>query len=280
MKIKIQILLVVCVLLAVYASQANADVNDHVLHIEMSTTYKFGTTSVTPIEYCFDAWMQVDDTVESGSVQPPAGDPCTAEFEDYEEGKWLGISLCSSDLNDLNDFTAGTYTFTVNYTGGGSDSTTVEYSLENGDPIPPVTEPLDANYPVNGAVGVPLAISFDLVPLSDPNWTYGIYYEPNDGDPNARSGEVTIQSYTTESVGPIILSSDVLYKVELNTGQAIWSKNDDEIPYVVDKDSERFLYFTTTSGEHLFIKHPDINYDGHVDFFDLDIMADNWLAGL
>ena len=277
MRINVRILLVVCVLVGVYARQAQADANDHMLNIEMSTTYKFGTTSATPIEYCFDAWVEVDETVESGTVQPPGGDPCNAELSVDEEGRWLGICVCSSDLNDLNEFAEGTYTFTVNYTAGGSDSTSVEYSLENGDPIPPVTEPLEANYPMNGAVGIPLAISFDLVPLADANWTYAIYYEANDGDPNARSGEVRIESYTTESAGPIILSSDVLYKVELNAGHVIWSKNDDEIPYVVDKDSERFLYFTTTSGEHLFITHSDINYDGLVNFFDLAIMANNWL---
>ena len=55
MKIKIQILLVVFVLPAVYTSQVYANVNDHVLHIEMSMSYKFGTTSMIPTEYCFDA---------------------------------------------------------------------------------------------------------------------------------------------------------------------------------------------------------------------------------
>jgi len=277
---RIKIPVVVCIFLAVYVSQASANVNEHVLRIEMSTTYKFGTTSMIPIAYCFDAWMEVDETVESGSVQPPGSDPCDARLEVDGESRWLGIGVHSSNLDGMDGFVEGTYTFTVNYTGGGSDSTTVEYSLENGDPIPPVDQPLEATYPVNGAVGVPLAISFDLEPLSDPNWTYSVIWAPDNGDPAVKSGEIEGLEYTTTSVGPIVLSPGILYEVELNVAQVLWSVNSDGISYVVDKDSERFLYFTTVTDGHVFILNSDINFDGYVNFLDFSIMAEHWLEGV
>ena len=62
------------IILTIFTSQVSAVISDHVLHIEMSTTYKFGTSSMAPIEYCFDAWMEVDNTVVSGTVETPGGD--------------------------------------------------------------------------------------------------------------------------------------------------------------------------------------------------------------
>lgn len=245
MKNRIRIPVLVCALLSVYISCAHADVNDHVLRIEMSTTYKFGTTSMTPIEYCFDAWMEVDKTVVSGSVETPGGVVYPAELEIDGRELWLGIGHCSVNLGDLADFTTGTYTFTVNYKKGNSDSTTVDYSLANGAPIPPVDQPLEANYPTLGAVGVPQTITVGLDPLTNPDWTYSVIWGPEDEDSTATSGEVEGLAYTTTSVGPITLSSNTLYEMELNAGHAIWSVNSDGIPYVVDMDSERFLYFTT-----------------------------------
>ncbi len=222
---------------------------DHILMIEMSLSYDFGEgyASNMPVDYEFDAWMRVDDTVVSGTIRTPGGTVYPAEMETDDGENWLGIGVGSPQLEDLADFTDGEYRFTVVYTNGTSQSTSILFALEDGGPIPPVDQVLVAEYPVHRSTDVPLAIHVKLIPLDNPDWTYGLEWFPVDEDSDALSGGLEELPYTTTTAGPLNLSPNTLYEIELTTNHAIWSTNEDGIPYVVDKDSEVEIQFTTVS---------------------------------
>ena len=213
----------------------------------MSTTYDFGDVSSVPVEYQFNAFMQVDDTVVSGTILTPEGVVYPAVMEVDEGENWLGISEKSPLLSGLADFTEGFYIFIVNYTNGATASTAVHYALEDGSAIPPVDQPLNATYPLNNAIDIPLTIDVQLTALSNPDWTYSIEWAPVIDDPLALSGVFEQLPYTTTTVGPVNLSSDTEYELNLTADYAIWSTNPDGISYVIDKDSERSIIFTTVS---------------------------------
>lgn len=255
-----------------------ASVSDHVTKIEISTTYDYDTPG-DPISYEFDAWIQVDETVVSGTMQTPSEGVYSLVFDETEEEeRWLGYYFDSFDLNDLNDFGDGTYTFTVVYEDETSDSTSVDYTLPNGDPISPVTQIPEFSYPLHEATDVPLAISFQFDPASDPNWEISLDWEPEDESLEPLDGEVERIPYETSSYGPVILSPNVYYDAEVVINHVVWAVNADGIPTVVDKDAERDLHFTTTSIiSHEFREIADLNFDGHINFLDLAIIASHWL---
>lgn len=227
---------------------ARGNVADHVFEIEMSLSYDFGEGygSSVPVEYQFDAWMRVDSAVVSGTVRTPSGTVYPATLEEDDDERWLGVYRASASLGDLADFTDGTYVFTVIYTDGTSDLTSVAFALPDGSPIPPVDQRLVATYPAHHATDVPLTTHVLLTPLSNPDWTYGIYWEPVDDD-SQPGGEIDGLPYTTTSAGPLNLGPATLYEIELTVSHAVRSTNDDGIPYVVDKDSEVEIIFTTIS---------------------------------
>jgi hypothetical protein len=233
--------------LIIFSADWLGTISDHVLRIEMSTTYDFGDVNSVPVEYQFNASMQVDDTVDTGTIQTPGGIIYPAVMEVNEGENWLGISEKSSLLSDLADFTEGFYIFTVNYTNGTTASTAVLYALEGGSPIPPVDKSLNATYPLNNAIDIPLTIDVQLVALSDPNWTYSVEWVPVIDNPLVLSGVFEQLPYTTTTVGPVNLSPATEYKLNLTADHAIWSTNPDGISYVIDKDSERSIIFTTVS---------------------------------
>ena len=107
---------------------------------------------------------------------------------------------------------------------------------------------LVATYPLHNSTDVPLTIDVQLTPLTNPDWTYSLQWFPEDHGSSALSGELGSLPYTTTTAGPLNLSPDTLYEIELTANHAIWSTNDDGIPYVVDKDSEVEIVFTTVSG--------------------------------
>lgn len=253
-----------------------SSVSDHVTKIEISTTYDYGTPG-DPTGYEFDAWIQVDQTVVSGTLQTPSENVYPLVLEEDGE-RWLGFSFSSFNLNDLDDFGDGTYTFTVVYSDETSDSTSIDYTLPNGDPIPPITQVPAFLYPLQEATDVPLAISFQFDPASDPNLEISLTWEPEDESLEPLDGEVDRLPYNTSSYGPVVLSPNIYYDVEVVINRAVWTVNADGIPSVVDKDAERDLYFTTTSNSsHVFREIADLNFDGHINFLDLAIIASHWL---
>lgn len=229
-------------------------ISRHVFEIEMSLSsdYGEGYGSSVPVEYQFDAWMRVDDTVVSGTVETPEGIVYPAEMDVDDDENWLGIGEWSASLGGLSDFTDGDYIFTVTYANGQSQSTTVPFETQDGSPLTVPPRPV-MTAPVHGATGVPLITNFLLDPsnMTNPVWTYGLEYFPTDDDSSALSGEFDNLPNTTTTVGPVDLSSNTEYEIELTANHAVWSTNNDGIPYVVDKDSEVEIIFTTGSVSYL-----------------------------
>lgn len=226
----------------------DSPISAHIFEIEMSLSYDFGEGygSSVPDDYQFDAWMQVDDTVVAGTLQTPGGVVYPAEMEVDDGENWLGVYAASDSLADLSDFTDGEYIFTVTYANGKSQSTSILFALADGSPIPPVDQPLVVTYPLHNAADVPLTINVEMAPLNNPDWTYGIWCEPVYDD-SALSGEIDDLPFDTTTAGPLELSPDTLYEMEITVNHAIWSTNEDGIPYVIDKDSEVEILFTTVS---------------------------------
>ncbi|AQQ71097.1 Immunoglobulin A1 protease precursor [Limihaloglobus sulfuriphilus] len=227
--------------------QPQEPISNHIFAIEMSMTYDFGRGygNAEPIEYEFDAWMHVSDTVSRGTIETPTGAVYQAEMEVDDDENWLGIGVGSNSLEGLEDFTDGEYVFTVTYTNGKSQSTSVPYAKEDGSPIPPVDQPLVAEYPQHYSTDIPLNINILLESTDNPELTYGLEWSPVDYNPSALSGEVDDLAYNTISVGPVNLSPQTEYELELSVNHAIWLVNQDGIPYVVDKDAEVAIIFTT-----------------------------------
>lgn len=227
-------------------------ISDHVFEIEMSLSYDFGEgyTSSEPEEYEFDAWMRVDDTVVGGTVETPGGAVYQAEWDYDDDEIWLGIGVGSYSLDDLADFTDGEYTFTVFYANGTSQSTSILFALEDGSPIPPVDRVPMVTYqgqPLHNATRIPLSIDIDLaLENPQPDWTYGIEWFPRNEASGGVSGEIEGLPCTVTTAGPLNLSRNTQYEMEVTVNHAIWSTNEDGIPYVVDKDAEIEILFTTT----------------------------------
>jgi hypothetical protein len=164
------------------------------------------------------------------------------------------------------------------YSDETSDSTSIDYTLPNGDPIPPVTQIPAVVYPLQEATDVPLAISFQFDPASDPNLEISLSWEPEDGSLEPLDAAVDRLPYNTNSYGPVILSPNIYYHVEFAINRGVWTVNADGIPSGMDKDAERDLYFTTTSSSsHEFREIADLNFDGHINFLDFAIIASHWL---
>ena len=254
-----------------------ASVSDHVFKIEISTTYDYDTPS-DPTSYEFDAGIQVDETVVSGSLQTPSNKVYPLVLLEEDGERWFEFYFSSFNLDDLNDFGDGTYTFMIDYSDETSDSTNIDYTLPNGDPIPPVTQVPAFVYPLQEAMDVPLAVSFQFDPASDPNLEISLSWEPEDESPEPLAAEVDRLPYNTSSYGPVVMSPNIYYDVEVVLNRAVWTVNADGIPSVVDKDAECDIYFTTTSSSsHVFREIADLNFDGHINFLDLAIMASHWL---
>ena len=254
-----------------------AAVSDHVLKIELATTYEYGAPGDV-LYYVFDAGIQIDETIVSGTMQDPNGDVHPLVLEEDDSERWLSFCQESPDLAGLSDFLYGTFTFTVEYSDTSSESTNIDYAMENGDPISPVTQQPQFSYPNHNATDVPLALSYQFDAASDPNWDITLEWEPEpDGSPG-RAGEVENLPYATTSYGPVILSPDTLYSAGMAINNAIETVNADGIPAVMDMDAETHILFTTTSStSHVFREIVDLNFDGHVNLLDLAIMASRWL---
>jgi len=227
------------------ATGSYAAVSDHILKIEISTTYDYELPE-EPLSYEFDAWINVDDTVVSGSLQVPDSNVYPLLFDDEESDEiWLGFHVHDPNQSVLDDFGAGTYTFTVNYNGGGSDSTSVDYTLTNGQPIPYVTQEPHFIYPQNNDVNVPCHLTLQFDQAVDPNWTISIDIDPWDEGLEVLSCEVGGLPYDTDSYGPVTLSPGTFYDIEYSINNVLRIDNVDGIPAVLDTDAECDLRFTT-----------------------------------
>lgn len=222
-------------------------VSDHIMEIEISTTFDYELPS-EPLHYEFNAWIDVDDTVVSGNLQVPDGNEYELGFDNEDPcDPWLGFEASGPDISVLDDFGVGTYTFTVNYSGGGSDSTSIDYALPNGDPIPYVTQEPYFIYPLHNAVDVPLNVTFSFAPATDPNLTIGIYVVPRNSSLDVLTYEAEGLPYDTNSHGPVRHSPDTFYDIEYTFDNVVRTVNADGIPAVLDTDAECDIRYTTAS---------------------------------
>ncbi len=233
----------------VYGSGAPAPeypISDHVLKIEVSTTYNYDYPEV-PLHYEFDAWIQVDSTVVSGSMMAPDESEYEMIYESDGSDSWFGVNFDNPDPSFLDNFGDGTYTFTVNYEDGSSDSTSIEYQLPGGGPIPYVTQEPQFIYPQHNAIGLPLNCTFQFDPAINPDHTIQIWIEPVEAMSGALSYIEDNLSYDTSSYGPVTLSPETLYEGGYSINYCVNTTNEDGIPVVMDTDAETQIHFTTAS---------------------------------
>jgi hypothetical protein len=218
-------------------------VSDHVLEIMMSSTYNYDFPGV-PLHYEFDVEIEVDVTVVSGIMRRPDGTEYPMTYENDGVEVWLTFDRDISDPITWDGFGAGTYTFTVNY-ASGFDSTSVDYQLPGGDPIPYVTQEPQFVYPLHDTVNVPLECTFHFDPATNPDHTIDIWIEPVDGP--GLSYNVMVLPHDTSSYGPVTLSPDTLYEGGYTINHFFSFNNADGIPTEIDTDAGTEIHFTTAA---------------------------------
>ncbi|MEN6428704.1 MAG: hypothetical protein ABFE13_25430 [Phycisphaerales bacterium] len=234
-----------------------SDVNEHVFKIEMSKTYDYRWYSGSAYAFSFDAAVQADDGVSSIVMRTPGGSEFSLDLEVEDGERWFNHHVSSLNEADLGVYTTGTYTFTVHYAAGGSDTTTVLYAQPGGEAIPPVTQQPILLSPSDGATGISPSVTFTFETPTDPDWTIGLEWEAV-ADAND-AGEADVPG-DANSYGPVALSPDTEYEVVMTIDHAVWGTNADGIPTVVDTDAEERFTFTTGAAV---LRH-DWNGDGIV----------------
>jgi len=234
-------------------SGAYGAVSDHVQKIIMSSSYNYDFPGV-PLHYEFRAALQVDATVVSGSMQVPDGSVYVMSYYSKGTEAYLEVNVNGSDPSVWDGFGAGTYTFTVNYVSDPSETTSIDYQLPGGDPIPYVTQEPQFVYPQHNAIDVPLNCTFQFDPVSNSDHMIDIWIEPDDGTLEALSYNTMFLPYDTSSYGPVTLSPDTLYEGGYSINHYVNMINADGIPTEMDTDAETYILFTTESAYQVTIE--------------------------
>ncbi len=224
-------------------------VSEHVHKIGISTTTYYHISHSYIPYYGFDAQILVDETVVSGTVQIPTGETYPLVFEGDETERWFSFYAEGAELADLitGGFASGIYTFTVNYSDGGSGSTSVNYALPNGDPIPYVDQKPSFLYPLHNDTDIPLAVTLLFEPAPNPDWTISLDWRPEPAEEEGLRGEVEYLPHETISYGPVILSPNQEYQFEIGFNHIVDTVNADGIWAVLDTDNEFDIHAETTS---------------------------------
>ncbi|UCE18915.1 MAG: hypothetical protein JSV84_00755, partial [Gemmatimonadota bacterium] len=219
-------------------------VSDHVLEIIMSSTYNYDLPDVE-LHYEFDVEIEVDATVDSGKMYTPDGTEYPMTYENDGVEAWLGVHRDISDPITWDGFGAGTYIFKIYYPNGSYYSTSVDYQLPNGDPIPYVTQEPRFLYPQHDAANVPLLCTFQFDPATNPDHVIDIWIEPEDGP--GLSYDIMGLPHDTTSYGPVTLSPDTLYEGGYTINHFFSFENADGIPTEIDTDAGTEINFTTAT---------------------------------
>ncbi len=248
MKKKIGIGLAIGMFIFGMTGMASASIIDHISMLAISKTHNYKFTTGSTFSYQFDAALLVDDTVDSISMETPEGSlyALTLEGDSGENCFEYCYSRNSSNEAELSDLTAGLYTFTVNYTGGGTDTTTVMYAMPSGDPIPSVTQQPVLYYPADGSTGISPIVTFEYEAPTDSIWTVGLEWWEEAAN-GSDEGHIEGLPSNVSSYGPVVLAPDTEYGVEISINHAIWGVNADGIQTVVDTDAEERFTFTTAT---------------------------------
>lgn len=226
-------------------------ITNHVKRISMSTTYHYTTTN--PVRYTFDADvdLRVSHSVKAITVERPDGQTYAMTLDNSDPSEpYYEFGVSSFDLADLTAFDSGLFTFTITYTDDSTETTSVLYANPNdGQPIAAVTQEPVLSYPADGQTNVPLKMGFRFDSCRDPNWTIGIECEPQDGSADVLEGSLAYDAWIwgVWNWGGESLLPNKTYDVEMTYDNAYWGTNADGIDFVVDKDAELDMTFTTTS---------------------------------
>jgi hypothetical protein len=235
------------IVMMIVGSGAYGAVSDHVLEIIMSSTYNYDYPGV-PLHYEFEVAIQVDATVVGGNMYAPDGTEYPMFYSSDGVESWLDVYFDGPDPSVWDGFGAGTYTFTFNYVSGSSDSTSVDYQLPNGDPIPYVTQQPQFVYPQHNAVDVPSQCTLQFDPANDPIHTIDIWIEPEDDTSGALEYDIMVLPHDTSSYGPVTLSPMTLYECGYTINHFFSFNNADGIPTEIDTDAGTQVNFTTAMG--------------------------------
>lgn len=190
--------------------------------------------------YNIDVSIISDGNVASASVVAPNGIIYPLHYEGQGE-------LCTEILFDTDSqlaaFPSGDWVFTVLHTDGGAYTTSIHYARPDGGNIPLVTQEPKPAIPGPNETDVPSLVTFTWEPVTDQNVT-SIELEWKPVDSNGLSGKVSLPSIETK-YGPVLLSPNTHYELEISFNEAYNGKSSDDIQFVIDADSEQKKWFHT-----------------------------------
>jgi len=229
----------VLVVLLSWTAPISADVSDHISAIEMSQTWSYSYPDA-PFSYNFDIVVLSDTTVQGISFESPTGGVFNLTYVGSGEWEHAGSYATPEELNVYGD---GDYVFTINY-GGSFDTTSVFYGTPDGGVIPQVTqEPVITN-PTHEQSQVSTTVILSWGQCTDTN-ANSIDIEWWPVDASGLEGWIRFEDCSVSRYGPVSLTPGRLYKASLAFNHAYFGINSDGIHYVVDKDSEGAVLFTT-----------------------------------
>jgi hypothetical protein len=188
-----------------------------------------------------DVAVVVDDTVAAVSVVAPDGATHALHYEGDGE---FWTPLVFATAGQLAAFPSGDWVFTLSYTDGQADVTTVTYAAPDGADIPLVTQEPQILFPGPDEVGVSLQPTFRWAPVTDENATsIGLDWEAVGG--SGLEGDVSGLPPTEMRCGPVELSPNTRYVLALSFNHVYRGANADGVYYVVDTDAEQRCTFRT-----------------------------------
>lgn len=270
------------------------------------------------LTYEFELEVETDETVELVEFLTPAGkrfsipneprnwsgDICTWYYHEDNAYCW-GYEADFPNEANLADYGDGTYTITVHYQNDSNDQTTVWFGIPGtNDPIPqPMQKPVLTFPTYNGNTTSP--VTFTWEPCTDANATsIWLGLEKEDADEEYVDIDLPVNATSSD---PITLSEGT-WEAWLCFDNSYDFNNVDGIAVEIGKYSESDSLFTVTNPADLnrngivsfadfaifalaWVTEPgdagwnpacDISdpNDNFIDMLDLDVLTDNWLAGL
>lgn len=227
----------------------------------------------------------------------------THEYDPCEDIYYWEYSKHAAAPSELDSYGDGWYTITVFYQGGGQNQTEIWFGIPyTSESVPqPTQEPNITNLTNRQRLQSP--VTFEWQPCIDPNAT-SIWIGPEKmlGDEEL---EITLP-VTDTNYGPVDFN-DGYWEVDFSFEH--WydvAQNADGVPYEVGKYSESAYMFgigilAELTGDNIvdfrdfaefaqgwldydcyefnnFCDRADLNFDEHVDYDDLQIMCEDWLA--
>ena len=277
------------VFMALLAITVNSEalVSDHVTAVEMSKEWDHGTPG-NPVHYDFDVFIQTDTTVQSVSFATPGGASFPMTWDPDDQGWSYGAEYSTS--SELDVYGPGDYVFTIEYNGGGIDTTAIPYEVPGGGEITQVMQEPVMTYPTNGQtqVSTNLILQWESYAGTAAN---GINIDVEPQDEPGLEVHLKLSDLGLSSYGPVNLTPDCSYEIQFTFDHGYQGVNGDGIEYVVDTDSQSKISFTsgwTGSISGKVVKHSDGSpleniwvqlYEG-VDPYIADESAWNYVDGI